>query len=251
MNYRILIVGYGVVGKHIEQEFHNLKPTIYDPLIKDSTYEGHYDFAFICVPTDHKNGCDTSIVEQSIQNISASIYVVKSTVPPGTCAKLGPNVVFSPEHYGSTQHAPTPNFVILGGNRGDTAKVAELYSRVKTGSFRCIFTTLETAELSKYMLNCYLAMKVTFCAEFNKIADKIGVAYPELRELFVADERVGPSHTFVYPDKPYYDSHCFNKDVPSFLTYLETIEVSSKLLSAVDRVNSDAKALHANSNSSH
>ena len=29
------------------------------------------------------------------------------------------------------------------------------------------------------------------------------------------DPRVNPSHTFVYDDHPYWDSHCLNKDVPS------------------------------------
>jgi hypothetical protein len=35
-----------------------------------------------------------------------------------------------------------------------------------------------------------------------------------LRELFILDKRMGDSHTFVYKDKPYWDSHCLNKDVP-------------------------------------
>ena len=36
-----------------------------------------------------------------------------------------------------------------------------------------------------------------------------------VRELFLLDPRVNPSHTFVYEDTPYWDSHCLNKDVPS------------------------------------
>ena len=29
------------------------------------------------------------------------------------------------------------------------------------------------------------------------------------------DPRVNPSHTFVYEEQPYWDSHCLNKDVSS------------------------------------
>ena len=41
------------------------------------------------------------------------------------------------------------------------------------------------------------------------------VDYEELRELFLLDERVNPSHTFVYEEHPYWSSHCLNKDVPA------------------------------------
>ena len=34
----------------------------------------------------------------------------------------------------------------------------------------------------------------------------------ELRELFILDPRVNPSHTFIYEEHPYYKSHCLNKD---------------------------------------
>lgn len=37
--------------------------------------------------------------------------------------------------------------------------------------------------------------------------------YNAVREIFTQDPRINPSHTFVYPDTPYWDSHCLNKDV--------------------------------------
>ena len=41
------------------------------------------------------------------------------------------------------------------------------------------------------------------------------VDYEELRELFVLDPRVNPSHTFVDRMHPYWSSHCLDKDVPA------------------------------------
>ena len=58
-------------------------------------------------------------------------------------------------------------------------------------------------------------MKTSFCQQFFDIAERAGVCYEELRELFTLDPRVGSSHTFVYRDHPYWDSHCLNKDVPA------------------------------------
>ena len=65
------------------------------------------------------------------------------------------------------------------------------------------------------MENSFLATKVSFCQAFFNVCEKIGINYEELRELFILDPRVNPSHTFVYKDTPYWNSHCLNKDVPA------------------------------------
>lgn len=222
----IAIIGYGNIGKHTYDELCNAGNIfIYDP------YNPNYnqpilkcDIAFICVPTDMKdNGsCDTSIVETVVQNTNSDIIVIKSTIPVGTCDYLSQTyhkrIVFSPEYYGTTIQSPkAPNFVILAGNKEDCREVAELYYKVKGAGFRIKFTDYKTAELAKYMENCFLALKVTFCCEFADIAKDFGISYPELRELFVMDERMGDSHTYVDSERPYYDSHCLNKDIPALV----------------------------------
>ena len=243
MKKRILIVGYGNIGRHIYDEFYKLEPEIYDPNISGYANKSgeRYDFAFICVPTDMKadGGCDTSVVEQAILETEAEVIIIKSTIPPGTTdkliAKTGKNIVFSPENYGVTQHCrQDPGFVIIGGNRLLRDKAAELYSEVKNGYYKIRFTDTVTAELWKYMLNSFLALKVTFCCEFADLARYFNVSYPELRELFVMDERVGDSHTYVYTQKPFYDSHCFNKDIPAIVNFAGEL---APLIESMDRIN--------------
>lgn len=252
----ILIVGYGNIGKHIYAELAPLKPDIYDPYQNEykTKKQIKYDMAFICVPTDKlpDGSCDTSVVELAVSRTDADIIVIKSTVPPETTKRLiaesGKKIIFSPEHYGVTQHCrKDPGFIILGGEKGLCEKVAQAYARIKNGYYKFYFTDSTTAELTKYMLNTFLALKVTFCNEFADIAAKYGVSYPELRELFVADDRVGNSHTFVYPEKPYYDSHCFNKDVPALLHFAGDI---APLTDCMDRINSERKAVTAVQNNS-
>jgi UDPglucose 6-dehydrogenase len=71
------------------------------------------------------------------------------------------NIVFSPEFYGTTIHAPSNlNFLILGGAAKNCSKVADLFHLIKPASFRIRFTTTKTAELVKYMENCFLGLKV-------------------------------------------------------------------------------------------
>ena len=65
------------------------------------------------------------------------------------------------------------------------------------------------------MENSFLATKVFFCIQFYDMCQELGINYEELRECFILDKRLGESHTFVYEETPYFDSHCLNKDVPS------------------------------------
>jgi len=243
----ILIVGYGNIGKHMYEELKGAgKISIQDIYKPEYTLPDKktFSFAFICVPTDmgEDGSVNISEVEKAVINTEAKIIVIKSTVPIGTCEllidKYGKEIVYSPEYYGTTIHAPkSPNFLILAGDKKNTRKVAELYQRVKNGSFRITFTDYKTAELAKYMENCFLALKVTFCSEFYDIAEEYGISYPELREIFVQDERMGDSHTYVNPEETYFNSHCLNKDIPGLISQTKR----APLMKAMYKINQDKK----------
>lgn len=232
---KVLIVGHGVVGKNLANELKRLKPHVYDKykreLItrycihtgKDVKPTKHYDIAFICVDTPRTadNPCDTTEVVNAIRENDADIYVIKSTVLPTTTERLriatGKRIVFSPEYYGSTQHANNYDFdfTILGGPREDCIPVIQALQKVYDGRHQFRITDSRTAELAKYMENSWIATKVSFCNQFFDLAENLDVCYEELRELFLLDERVNPSHTYVMREAPYWDSHCLNKDVPA------------------------------------
>ena len=160
-------------------------------------------------------------MREALDEVDADVYVIKSTVLPGTCdkfaAETGKHIVFSPEHSGATQHCNNwdYDFTILGGDKADCCKVIQALQKVYDGRHQFKMTDRKTAEISKYMLNSFLATKVSFCNQFFELCKQLGCSYEELRELFVLDTRIGPAHTFCYEDAPYWDSHCFNKDVPA------------------------------------
>lgn len=218
----VLIIGVGTVGGNLSGELAALQPQLYDKYKNIDTRQGGvcYDAAFICVDTPGAN-CDISEVRRAIMEHDADVFVMKSTVLPGTTERLsretGKTVIFSPEYYGGTQHCNNFRFpfTILGGEKEACVKMVQILQRVYDGTHSFRITDARTAELVKYMENSYLAMKVSFCQQFYDIAGKAGVYYEELRELFVLDPRVEASHTFVYRDRPYWDSHCLNKDVPA------------------------------------
>lgn len=245
----ILIIGYGVIGSHIHKEFP--EADIYD--IKFNTeLKDYYDFAFIAVPSDmlEDGSCDISIVENSIQRFkdSVGVFIVKSTVPPGTTDYLSKtyscNIVFSPEYYGVTPHSndiPSMNFITIGGEKSCTNKVAQLYMAKHSAFFKINQTDAKTAELAKYMENCWLASQVTFANEFYRIAKSMGIDYIDLRELFICDSRVTPANTFVYEDHPYWDSHCFNKDIPALIRASEICGYDPLYMKAMLSVNKQFK----------
>lgn len=218
----VLIIGVGTVGGNLTGELEALQPQLYDKYKNIDTRQGGvcYDAAFVCVDTPGAN-CDISEVRRAIMEHDADVFVIKSTVLPGTTERLsretGKTVIFSPEYYGGTQHCNNFRFpfTILGGEKEACVKMVQILQRVYDGTHSFRITDARTAELVKYMENSYLAMKVSFCQQFYDIAGKAGVYYEELRELFVLDPRVEASHTFVYRDRPYWDSHCLNKDVPA------------------------------------
>lgn len=222
MNDEVLIIGYGNVGKNLERALRPLHPDIYDKYKDvDTRTCGHHRFAFICVdaPKTENNLCDFAEIYDAIDKNPADFYILKSTILPERAWQIpketGKRIVFSPEYYGTTQHAMKYNFnfTILGGEKEDCIEVQQLLQKVYDGRHHFRITDAKTAMLAKYMENCWLATKVTFCSQFFDISEQLGVNYEELRELFVLDPRVNPSHTYIYRDHPYWDSYCLSKDV--------------------------------------
>lgn len=226
----ILIVGCGAIGSKIYEEYKKLNPDRYDP------YKGIlekrnivYDIAFICVDTPMlENGeCDLTQVEQAIQETNSNIIVLRSTVPPTTTdsliQKTHKHIIFSPEFYGTTQHCDHAtfnfNFTILGGPRADCDKVVQVLQEVYDARHRFIITEAKTAELAKYMENTFLAARVSLCIQFWEIANQFNISYPELREIFLNDERFNCAHTFVYSEHPWWESHCFDKDLKALVNF--------------------------------
>ena len=187
---RILIVGHGVVGKNLEKELEVLHPDVIDKYKPEENkievpYGVRYDIAFICVDTpirkEERVLCDTSEVKNAIMENEAEIYVIKSTVSPGTTEQLrvktGKRIIFSPEYYGGTQHCNNFrfDFTILGGERKACIEVIQALQHVYDARHQFRITDSRTAELTKYMENSFLATKVSFCQQFYFIASEMDV----------------------------------------------------------------------------
>jgi len=246
---KILIIGYGVIGKWVHELFPDATPFDVDlnQHTKDQIMSEQYDIAFVCVPTDmlQDGSCDTSIVEQVITEHKnhVNVFCIRSTIAPGTTESIKQTiyskVVFSPEYSGSTQHSNNYDydFVIIGGNGESGDMVASVYEQICDGRLKIYQTDALTAELVKYGENAWIAFKVSFCNEFARICETFGADYRKWRELWLADPRINPAHTFVYKEAPYYDSHCLNKDIPAIIRAAEKAGYPPGLLRAMEAYN--------------
>ena len=162
------------------------------------------DYVFVCVPTPmfEDGSQDLSYVESVFEKASDKpIYIIKSTVLPGTTEKLSKQysnfkIIFSPEFL--TERTAkldmlTQSRIILGGDNKLTEKVKKLFNlRFKIKNI--IQTDSKTAELTKYMNNTFFATKVSVMNEFKILCDKIGANWQDALTGFVSDGRIGDSH---------------------------------------------------------
>lgn len=253
-DFSTAIVGYGAVGRGIHELFPGAHP--YDPPQNMGSRDevNRSRFAFLCVPTPMADdgSCDTSIVEDAVSWIESKVIVIRSTVPVGTTDRLrettGKALVFQPE-YGPAETPDHPfndlrkvRWAILGGDRRDTIQVADLYKTIFSADFTIQQTDARTAELTKYMENAFLALKVAFCNEMYDIAEAFGIDYNELRELWLLDPRIGSSHTFVHPHSRGFGGRCLPKDLSAIIDTARKAGVGPKLLEATRDANAAVRS---------
>jgi UDPglucose 6-dehydrogenase len=243
------IVGYGIVGQAVEYGFKGEQIFIYDKYKDYLSLEEvckKSEFIFICVPTpilEDGSGIDLSIVEENVDQIAKyiegtdKIIIIKSTSVPGTTARLAkkyPNVnfAFNPEFL--TEANFLEDFV--NSDRCVIGAFDDLTSRRLVSLYKQHFPKMPifqsdptTAEMVKYMANCYLATKVIFANEMFDLCEKLGIKYEEVKKLTVADHRIFDSHLDVTTMRGF-GGKCFPKDMMALIGLAVQLGVETELL---------------------
>jgi UDPglucose 6-dehydrogenase len=251
---RVGIVGLGVVGKVHQQAFKaaDIETVVFDKY--NAPYSGQAQasaindctLVFVSVPTPSgpDGACDLSAVEEVVGWVNKPMCI-KSTIPPGTTdrliAKTGKQIVFSPEYTGETtfhlhKSHLSKDVVAVGGCKDTAALVVNLYTQILGPEPVYIITDAITAELAKYMENCFFATKVAFVAQFFLLAQIFGADFTTMREIWAADARVGRSHSTVV-GSPGFGGRCLPKDLSAILVAARQAGYKPELLEAVDLFN--------------
>lgn len=260
MNNQIGIIGYGIVGQAIEYGFKGEDIFIYDKFKNYLTLPEvckKSEFIFVSVPTpimENESGIDLSIVEEVVGEVAKEIdgtdkiLIIKSTVIPGSTAEFQKkypkvNFCFNPEFL--TEANFLEDFVksdrCVVGSTNDliSRRVISLYKK-HFPHMTMFQTDPTTAEMVKYMANCYLAMKVIFANEMFDICQSLGIKYEEVKKLVVADHRIFDSHLDITTARGF-GGKCFPKDLLALRAMAKEKGVDTSILDVVWKKNLEVR----------
>jgi UDPglucose 6-dehydrogenase len=132
-----------------------------------------------------------------------------------------------------------PDRVIIGAET-DTARevLRALYRPLYLIETPVITTTLETAELSKYAANAFLATKITFINEIADLCERVGADVHDVARGMGLDGRIG--RKFLHPG-PGYGGSCFPKDTLALVRTAEEARSPVQIVETVVSVNDARK----------
>lgn len=223
------------------------------------------EVVFVAVGTPSRRGdghADLRFVEAAVQQIAAAlerytVVVTKSTVPVGTGRRLAAlmrevnphadfDVVSNPEFLregSAIEDFMHPDRVLLGCTSPRAAELLRaVYRPLALREVPMVVTTLESAELTKYAANAFLAAKVTFINEMADLCERVGADAQEVARGMGMDRRIG--RTFLHPG-PGYGGSCFPKDTVALMRTAQEAGVPLRLVEATVAVNAARKAAMA------
>lgn len=217
---------------------------------------------FIAVGTPSRRGdghADLTYVYAAAEQVARAlprpaVIVTKSTVPVGTGRRIAailrdvrPDlpcaVASNPEFLregSAIADFMRPDRVVIGVE-DDAARetLRQLYRPLYLIETPIVFTNLESAELTKYAANAFLAMKVAFINEMADLAEKAGADIHDIARGIGLDGRIG--RKFLHPG-PGFGGSCFPKDTLALVRIAQDAGAPSRLIETVVAVNEARKA---------
>ncbi len=184
------------------------------------------------------------------------VIIDKSTVPVGTTEKVklaiinsgseaienAFSVVSNPEFLRegvAVDDFMKPDRVVIGTTSARAIKIMnDLYAPFVRQGNPVIFMDENSAELTKYAANAFLAVKISFMNEIAQMCERLGADVDMVRKGIGSDERIG--RRFLFPGIGYGGS-CFPKDVQALAKSADDVNYDFKILDAVMEVNDKQK----------
>ena len=211
------------------------------------------DAVFIAVGTPSRRGdghADLSYVYAASREIATAmngytVVVTKSTVPVGTSREVAKiirterpdarfDVASNPEFLregSAINDFMRPDRVVIGTETEKAVDVLRaLYRPLFLLETPIIFTSLETAELTKYAANTFLATKITFINQIADLCEKLGADVHDISRGIGLDGRIGAKFLHAGPG---YGGSCFPKDT---LALVRTARDAGAPISIVETV---------------
>jgi UDPglucose 6-dehydrogenase len=133
---------------------------------------------------------------------------------------------------------------VVIGAESDRAREAmrSLYRPLSLRDVPMVVTTVETAELTKYAANAFLATKITFINEIADLCEKLGADVQDVAKGMGLDGRIG--NKFLHAG-PGYGGSCFPKDTLALVRTGQEHGQPMRIVEAVVQINDTRKGLMA------
>jgi GDP-mannose 6-dehydrogenase len=201
-----------------------------------AVFDTDVTFLSVGTPTSKDGGCDFTYVRQASRAIGQAIamkdgyhvVVLRCSVPPGTTLdvvvpeietasgkKLGADfgVCFNPEFLREgvavADFFDPPKTVVGASDKRAERTVTAIYEAVDKN---VIFTSIESAEMVKYVDNVWHATKVAFGNEVGRLCKKLGIDSHDVMNIFVKDLKLNLSPYYLKPGFAFGGS-CLPKEV--------------------------------------
>ena len=222
---------------------------------------GQADVVFIAVGTPTRRGdgqADLTYVYSAAAEIADAIrrytvVVTKSTVPVGTGREVARiireaqpvadfDVASNPEFLregAAIEDFMRPDRVVIGVESPRARDVmAAVYRPLNLIQTPLVFTNIETAEVTKYAGNAFLATKITFINEIADLCEKVGADVHDVARGIGLDGRIG--RKFLHPG-PGFGGSCFPKDTLALAYTAREVNAPQTIVEQVIEVNTARK----------
>ena len=216
------------------------------------------DISFVCVgtPSQSNGNLDLTYIRRVCELIGAALkdkasrhtVVIRSTVLPGTMRQVVIPVL--EEHSGKkagvdfgvcnnpeflregtavNDFKAPPKTVIgeLDSESGDL--LASLYSKLDAPLIR---TSVEVAEMVKYVDNCWHALKIGFANEIGNLSKALSIDAHQVMDIFCQDKKLNISSAYLLPGFAFGGS-CLPKDLRALTYKAKTRDVELPIISAI------------------
>lgn len=221
--------------------------------IDNAVKESEVCFIAVGTPQGEDGSADLQYVLGVAKEIAKAmngykVIVDKSTVPVGTAkqvtelikqyTKYDFDVVSNPEFLkqgNAVDDFLSPDRVVIGSNSEKaTAIMQEIYAPFFRTGNRVIVMDVESAEMTKYASNSFLATKISFMNEIAQLCEKVGANAEMVRVGMSTDSRIG--NKFLFPGLGYGGS-CFPKDVKALIKTGVDNGVDMNIIKSADETN--------------
>jgi GDP-mannose 6-dehydrogenase len=216
------------------------------------------DLSFICVgtPSQSNGNLDLRHIRRICEQIGQAlrtkknrhIVVIRSTILPGTMRRIviptleefsgkaageGFGICSNPEFLRegtAVRDFRCPPKTVIGELDEASAEILEtLYERVQAPLIR---TDLNTAEMIKYIDNCWHALKVGFANEIGNLCDSVGVDAEAAMSIFCQDKKLNISPAYLKPGFAFGGS-CLPKDLRALSYQAKMHDLELPILSSI------------------